>query len=289
MDNYLAKGYPLSIVHRKLSINTMLFEQFSPGNANSAFIECFWIAEDKRRDICRERIIPDGFTEIIIHYGDPYRINIDGKWQIQSKHLLAGQISNHFFIENTGWSGMLGIKFRPSALTHLFDLDMGLLTDKVIPVESKIGNQLNEIILIVQSGKDHSEKVRWIDMWFSGFIQSNHVIKSVTDKAVDLIFEKKGMITVKELTDIFQISERQLERHFKKFIGLSPKFFSRIIRFNYIFKLMKEKDRTWTDVAFSSGFFDQSHFIKNFKEFTGEDPSSYLFDQQNMANFFLKR
>ena len=184
IDNYLAKGYPLSIVHRKLSINTMLFEQFSPGDANSEFIECFWIAEDKRRDIRRERIIPDGFTEIIIHYGDPYRINFDGRWQIQSKHLLAGQISNDFFIENTGWSGMLGIKFRPSALTHLFGLDMGLLTDKVIPVGSKVGNQLNEIIMIVQSGKDHSEKVRLIDMWFCGFIKSSHVAENLVQRSL---------------------------------------------------------------------------------------------------------
>ena len=267
----------------------MLFKQFKPSQEIKSFIECFWIVEKNGTDICKEKIIPDGFTEIIFHYKDPYRINIDGGWQIQSKHLLAGQISNHFFLENTGQSGMLGIKFKPTALTRLFGLNMIELTDKVVALESKAGNRLDDIILIIQTGKTLEEKVRKIDLWFLNFIRLHPLSENVTDRVVALIFEKKGMIAIKELTGIFHIGERQLERLFKKSVGLSPKFFSRIIRFNHIFQLMKDRDRIWTDLAFTSGFFDQSHFIKNFKEFTGEDPSGYLFDQQNMANFFLKR
>ena len=267
----------------------MLFKQFKPSREVSLFIECFWIAEDTCTDVCREKIIPDGFTEIIFHYREPYRINIDGRWQTQPKNLIAGQISNHFLLENTGQSGMLGIKFKPTALTHLFNLNMDKLTDKVVGLESKVGKRFNDIETVLQTQKSPGEKFREVDSWFVDFVKSHRVTENVTDRVVDLIFKKKGMITVRELTGTFHISERQLERLFKKYIGLSPKFFSRIIRFNHIFQLMKDKDSTWTGLAFSSGFFDQSHFIKNFQEFTGEGPSSYLFDEKNMANFFLKR
>ncbi len=52
---------------------------------------------------------------------------------------------------------------------------------------------------------------------------------------------------------------------------------------------MEEKDASWVDLTYKSGFYDQSHFIKDFREFTGENPTNYLFDEQNMANFFMDR
>ncbi len=267
----------------------MLFKQFEPSREVSSFIECYWVVENKCTDICREKIIPDGFPEVIFHYKAPYRINIDGNWQTQSKNLMAGQLRNHFFLENTGESGMVGIKFKQTGLTRLFDLHMKELTDKVVPLASKVGDQLNDVITLVGKDIDPDEKILEVDKWLVNFTKSHRFNDVFTERVVNFIIDRKGMIAVKDLTSHFDISERKLERVFDKFVGLSPKFFSRIIRFNYLFKLMKEKKHSWTDLAFSSGFFDQSHFIKNFREFTGEDPSRYLFDQQNMANFFLYR
>jgi transcriptional regulator GlxA family with amidase domain len=97
------------------------------------------------------------------------------------------------------------------------------------------------------------------------------------------------MITVAEITAIAGVGERHLERLFKQYIGLSPKFFTRIIRFSTIFQLIEQQDPSWAGLAYETGYFDQSHFIRNFKAFTGEDPSRYGFDEKNMANFFLKK
>jgi methylphosphotriester-DNA--protein-cysteine methyltransferase len=73
----------------------------------------------------------------------------------------------------------------------------------------------------------------------------------------------------------------------RKFIGLPPKFYARLIRFNYIFSLIQDKKLTWSELASQSGYYDLSHFVKNFQSFTGEDPSSYVFEDENLANFFL--
>mgnify|MGYP001801732866 CR=1 FL=1 len=90
------------------------------------------------------------------------------------------------------------------------------------------------------------------------------------------------------LCDQVASSQRKLERQFKSHVGLSPKFYARIIRLGHIFELMQQGDQSWSDLVYHSGFYDQSHFIKNFKEFTGEDPSSYGFEAENMANFHLR-
>ncbi len=97
------------------------------------------------------------------------------------------------------------------------------------------------------------------------------------------------MATVAELCQAGSLGERQLQRLFKRYIGLSPKYYARIIRFNHIFQLIKEGGHNWAEIIFLSGYYDQSHFIRNFKAFTGEDPSGYFFQEQNMANFFLNK
>ena len=67
--------------------------------------------------IREEKIIPDGYPEMIFHYKDPYFIDIEGQWQKQDRYLLAGQIRNHFFLKNSGRSGIFAIKLQPTALT----------------------------------------------------------------------------------------------------------------------------------------------------------------------------
>ncbi len=92
----------------------MLYEKIQPDHSLSSFIDCFWVIENNDPSINKEKIIPDGFPEIIFHYGAPYRINISGEWKEQTRVLVAGQIRNHFFLENTGVTGMIGVKLQPA-------------------------------------------------------------------------------------------------------------------------------------------------------------------------------
>ncbi|MDZ7771238.1 MAG: DUF6597 domain-containing transcriptional factor [Balneolaceae bacterium] len=88
---------------------------------------------------------PDGFPEIIFHYGDPYRIRLGEEWEIQEPSLFAGQITGHFFLENTGRSKMIGIKLMPAAVVQLTALDMSLYTDRVVPLSQAFGDRFGDL------------------------------------------------------------------------------------------------------------------------------------------------
>ncbi len=109
------------------------------------------------------------------------------------------------------------------------------------------------------------------------------------NRAIHSIFSTNGMISVSELCGVSGMSERQLQRTFKKYIGLPPKLYARIIRFSRIFHVVQQKKLNGSELGLEAGFYDQSHFIRNFKAFTGEEPSQYFFDQPTLANFFLKK
>lgn len=253
----------------------------------SHIVKSFWMIDSEgNKEIGREKIIPDGYPEMIFHYGDPYRINISGNWVEQAKELIGGQIRNHFFLENTGTSQMFAIKFQPWAIKELFGIEMSTLVDDVISIPEAVKEEVSVLKEIAISSLSFEEKVAQIEEYL---MNKDFDRLDAKYKAVQLIHERNGIVQLNELVALTGASERTLERYFKAYVGLSPKFYSRIIRFSSIFKLIQEEPIDWQDVIFKAGYYDQSHFIKNFQEFTGEDPSRYGFSEENMSNLFLKK
>lgn len=266
----------------------MQFSRIDPSKALRDLVECYWIVEHDDPATVIQKIIPDGFTEIIFHFGDSYEINLDDRWVLQPRNLLAGQISRYFHLRNTGTSGILGIKFRPAALTHLFNISMRDLTDRVVDVRDWIPDHASHWENALHSVTDYRERIALLETSLVA-LHIRDVLQQPIEKALDSIFRTKGSITVGDMCHEAGVQERQLERLFRKYIGLSPKFFARVIRFSTIFQVVNEKEWNGSALGLESGFYDQSHFIRNFKAFTGEDPSRYFFDEKSLANFFLKK
>ncbi len=284
--NTLLVDFYINIKHGDI----LIYKQQEPIAELKNCIKSFWLIDsegDKSSFV--QKIIPDGYPELIFHYKSTFRANISGEWFLQDKYLVAGQIRNHFFLENTGEIGMFGIKLQPWTLKLLFNIDINLLTDMVISIADAKLSILNPLKDILINEKPFESKVEIIENWFIDNIDLKNENISKGQNAVQYFIDKNGEISIQEVLEFIDISQRSLERYFKAYIGLTPKFYSRIIRFTNVFKLVKAENFNWSDIAYLAGFYDQSHFIKNFKEFTGEEPSGYGFDEQNMANFFLKK
>jgi AraC-like DNA-binding protein len=267
----------------------MLYAQKKPDTRLNPIIKRFWMADSRDdRTVHQQKIIPDGYPEIIFHYGDPYRIKINAQWKIQSRYLLAGQMTHFFYLRNTGKTGMFAITLQPWALKKLFSLNMTRLVDQVLPIDRPLVKLLLQVKNIAVSSMHFDEKTSAVEKWFYQYLKNINTTYTKGEKAAEILLIEKGKITVQEILKRVDISEKSLERYFRSNIGLTPKFYSRIIRMSHIFSLVNENNINWSEVAFLTGFYDQSHFIKNFKEFTGEEPSNYGFDEKNMANFFLK-
>lgn len=265
----------------------MKFTRISPDQSLEKFVECYWMMQCSDTTPEIEKIIPDGFTELIFNYGSVYKANINGSWYTQTPNLLAGQISSYFYLENTGETGSFAIKLKPAAITQLFGLSMEDYLDKIVDLDSCANPLLAGLKDQFLPFEDEQSLKNRLDSHI--LLLSKSATENPLEAVLELIFNSKGKATIKELCEAGKMTERQLQRLFRKYIGLSPKYYARIIRFNYIFQLIKEKKQTWAEIVYESGYYDQSHFIRNFKAFTGEDPASYYFEAPTMANFFLNK
>lgn len=266
----------------------MLFLKQAPPSHLAHIIKEFWIVENADTIPEQQKIIPDGYGEIVLHYGDAYRIKTHDEWEVQDKMLLSGQCRQFFYLENTGASAMLGIKLMPVAAYALFHCEMSQLLDHVVPLNTMTDTLPPTELL--SKNLDPQLRIEIAVKWIEGFLQGTRYHEVARIAAItDQIIAQKGLSDIESLAQQNGLTRRHLEREFKKIIGLSPKYLSRVIQFSYIFEAMRARDNSWVDIALNSGYFDQSHFIRNFKAFTGESPSQYGFDQQNLANFFLRK
>lgn len=266
----------------------MQYFQKDPSIELSSIIKSFWQIEDlENTQIIRDKIVPDGYPELIFHFGDPYKIDISGQWEIQDKELLAGQLTNFFHLENTGAIGMFAIKLQPWAPPLLFNHNMTDLVDAVASISKKEANIVASLMDIAKSQVSFEEKCENASVAFKHLKKASKIDQNGII-AIREIIESNGKYQISEICSKVDISERSLERFCKKYIGLSPKFYSRIIRLAHIFKLVNEDNHNWVQLSYLGGFYDQAHFIKDFKKFTGEEPTKYGFNEKNMANFFLK-
>lgn len=94
-------------------------------------------------------------------------------------------------------------------------------------------------------------------------------------KALDLIYHSKGLLRISELSNQLNISQSPLEKRFRKAVGASPKKFASIVRFKNIIP-NGHSSPSLTALGYDAGFYDQSHFIKEFKRFTGDSPEEFF-------------
>ena len=267
----------------------MQYQRFAPAPALRHLVDCYWVVTSDDREPRLQKIIPDGFPEVIFHLADPYRIQLSGPWQTQPNDLLAGQLTHHFFLENTGRSHIIGIKLQPTALARLWQMPMHLYTNRVVELHKAMPLHWQPLREALQNVQEDALRILHIDVFLLAQSSSSSSSELLSDQAVKMLRETRGTLGIAALAAHLGISERHLEQRFKREVGLTPKQFARIVRFNAIFELMKEGQPDWMELVEGAGFYDQSHFIRNFRAFTGEEPSAYGFEAVTLANFFLKR
>ena len=116
-----------------------------------------------------------------------------------------------------------------------------------------------------------------------------YVDSDETDSILSTIETQSGNISIEELCSSHNLTQRTLQRMFQQRIGITAKQYARIIRFKTVYALLQKPSLTKADSVFLSGYFDQPHFNKEFREFTGEHPEKWFGENNSFSNFFMNR
>jgi AraC-like DNA-binding protein len=188
-----------------------------------------------------------------------------------------GQVLKPLMFRISGYSKVFGIRFHPAAAAFFLKEDVSQLNDNVLDLQSIVGNNVNEFHSKLQDAKTGEERILLTDSYLLGEITQSRLINKI-----DLVKQVMTELTKKDFFDNIEnvaerhgITSRYLQKLFVQQTGLSPKLYSKINRFQNSVVLLGQKDLSLTSIAYSCGYFDQSHFIREFKSFTGFAPSTF--------------
>lgn len=223
-------------------------------------------------------VLPDGMTELIINLGDSFerRPGENAKIEkVKSSHFI-GIKSKHHFLRTNNFTRTLRVRFKPGVLGLFIKCKQDELTDGIIDAEEIFPNDFRETERRIREMNDPEQMIREIEKYFLN--RMNPGLKEMQIiTTIKFLYNDPAQLKIEILKEKTGMDYKQLERSFRKFVGVQPKHFINMIKFNFAAKQMYEQpEKPLTQIALDSGYYDQSHFIKNFKQFSGQNPKNYF-------------
>ncbi|NLU90871.1 helix-turn-helix transcriptional regulator [Chitinophaga sp. Ak27] len=253
----------------------MRYDTILPPPHLAHLIRFFWIMEGAGG--YTHHNMADACVELLFHYRGQFdEITAGGRL---SKSFTAGlhgvtHVLRQYTIEE-GF-GIFGVYFYPHAIPLLFDMPAAELTNETAELRYLLkheGSILEEKIMLA---KDNRERCRIICNFTERRLAARYTIELPVFAAIRDIIRYRPQVPIAKLSGQYYLSERQFERQFKQYAGLSPRLFSRIVRFQAAASFYKREVSSLGSIALECGYYDQSHFINDFKIFSGLHPREFF-------------
>lgn len=239
--------------------------EFSAHNKLTSFIDAYWEITCEESVSSVIKALPDGCVDIIINLGDDFVIENENIVLKSEKAYLAGAITSCKEVNTLRETRLIGVRFKPGAFSHFYAFSsLHEATNNFVELSNDFVPKLNSFSSDISSTFD--------SYYYNKLIQTKNSLLPV----IETINKHRGNVSVIELADRHFTTVKQLERHFKYQIGLSPKEFLNTVRYKFAQQLilMSQPRRPLYDIAYECGYYDQAHLCKEIKKYTGVVPSS---------------
>lgn len=262
---------------------------FEPHKDLAPFVECYWTLESPQEKTPQiNTIVPDGRMKMIFHYGAPYkRYTEHGNSVVLPKCFVIGQLTQPLDVEPLGATGTFFVCFHPYGFLPFATMPIKAMENTAVPLEELFGEDGAGIESSILRASTTAERIKLIEAFLLKRLADTETIDHIVKSTVDTMLTANGQLSVDELSRQTNINRRQLVRKFSMAIGLSPKQLSKTIRLQAALKiLLNEKVSSLISLAYEGEYYDQAHFIRDFKEFTGLTPKAFYGDHLKMSLIF---
>lgn len=242
----------------------MQYKKIKPCKELEPFIHFYWELKENLIEKQWERVFPDGCAGILINLGNKC-LTDNGLFSMESgKTYVVGAMNTFKDSCIDSETHLAGVCLKPATFSNFYSYaSQNELTNATVEFEK--GKSFN-----VEKTLDNP--FHYFDQFFSDRLKNKNIR---LQEVLNHIHSTNGKVSINELAKINCTTVRQLERNFKKLIGLSPREYSNIIRFQYAMSLIKNsyQNRSLLEIAFECGYYDHSHLTNEIKRNTGLAPS----------------
>jgi len=253
-------------------------------------VDKFWSEEGYDPPHAKERALPTGTVELIINLLDDemrvYDRQDHNRPQSFREALICGAHSGYFVIDTAKQSSVMGVHFRPGGALPFLRMPACELRDAHVSLDALWGpdaDRLRERLLEAQTPEG---RFRILEGALLARLEKGHLARHpAVSFALSEFLSVPHAKRISEVTDRIGLSQRRFIQIFDEEVGLTPKLFCRVRRFQEVVHLIESRKRIeWAEVALASGYYDQAHFINDFRAFCGLTPTAYLTKRSERLN-----
>jgi AraC-like DNA-binding protein len=264
----------------------------APSKALTPYIERYWAMENvvAKGKVRVQRIIPSGLAELVLYLKPRPKILTDNKHSSDNV-ALCGQQNDFYDLELTDNYSVFAIVFKPQGLMRFFNFPLNEIYNRIVSLKDINGQAGRELEEKMNEATAFQQQVSIVEAYLFDLMKNNFddfTFRRINHIA-ELIKQTYGTINIHQMASEACLSRKQFERIFAGHIGISPKQYLKIIRFqSAIYQKSQNNQLSMAELSFKRGNFDLSHFINDFKSLCGLTPKQHFAINGVCSYFFCK-
>ena len=254
------------------------FREFPIDDALAPYVRQIWLFECDGPALFGgpERIVADGVVEAVFHYRRPFQMRFGGADAVaQPVSLLVSQINRYVEIQPAGAGGFVSVRFHPWGAHHFFAVPMRDIGDRATPADEVWPRRdVREVEERIATAATDEDRIAALQAFLRRRLDAHR--KQDVSALVRALWRTRAPLRIDRIAGSLGIGQRRLERTFAAALGMTPKHLTRLARFlRACRRLRHAQDARLTGVAHDAGFYDQAHFIHEFRAFSGMTPGEF--------------
>ncbi len=260
-------------------MSDFVFFSFPPVAALAPFVECVWGVRGTAHYHI-ESVLPNGAVELMVGFGPRQRVVAYGERAADEafdRAWLSGMQDQRLVHASDQGADHVAVRFRPGGAHAFFDLPLDEVTGRVVPLDALVGSGATGLRDRLGALDSDVERSRELQAWLLERRSSVHPYWATVRRAADLLRGSARGVRIAEVCDRLGLSHRHLVTRFRGIIGLGPKTYARIQRFQGVIDDCRGiREVPWARFAVRHGYADQSHLIREFRRFAAVTPNEFL-------------
>jgi AraC-like DNA-binding protein len=257
----------------------MKYKEIIPGERLRPYVRCYYFFESESDVELDDTVFPGGHMEIIFNLGEGiWRSAAGNDWYTTPPVELWGKLTQSLAIKSIGINKMLGIKFYAHSAAFFLNEELSGFNDQIADARDLLGKPVRSLHERLKEESGLDRRVQLLENFLVARLaekEKRAVNIAMVGKIIREMQQNPDPNSIRTIASQNNISSRYLSRLFLQYTGVTPKLYDKIHRFQQSLRLITENRYSLTSIAYDCGYFDQSHFIRDFKHFAGITPSSY--------------
>lgn len=234
--------------------------------------------------------MPDGGIDLVIDLTQTpknlYDNNDFRRYQSFKKSWVSGFRREFITIEAGQDSSMMVLRFRAGAAPYFFRFPLTELSGRVLEVDAIWGSNFLHLREHLLEQPSPGAKIAALEAWLLSQMRRESAPPPVVSFALEQIHRAPHLLSIADIQAKTGYSNKHFIHLFERHAGATPKAYLRVVRFQRaLAEIERSRKINWTDIAYGCGYYDQAHFIKEFRQFSGLNPVAYLGERGEYLNY----